>query len=70
MSREIRTQQARPHPAFLNPPLLALLHSDTPKNDIIRVVRDALARLATHYGPKPLAFQFAQVRAYVGARGS
>ncbi|KIY91626.1 hypothetical protein MNEG_16338, partial [Monoraphidium neglectum] len=35
--------------------------TDTPRDAILQVIRDARARLAPQYGPKPVAFQFAQV---------
>lgn len=35
--------------------------TDSPKDAILQVIRDARSRLAPQYGPKAVAFQFAQV---------
>lgn len=35
--------------------------TDTPRDAIVQVIKEARARLAPQYGPKAVAFEFAQV---------
>ncbi len=43
--------------------------TDTPKDAVLQVIRDWQGRLGPQYGPKAVAYQFAQVGGWLGKAG-